>query len=405
MTFRHETDINKIVGRLSDVSSAALDVVAPSTKVTYGLGASMMMLDEPHMDSHGVRETLPLRFTRTALRQQAERFGIPLRYVDLLTEEQPELLANNFNQRSQHLNEATLYRMVRQEKAADEGSAEYPAANQIYWRVRAVLSNRFNAIDHLDVITAVARGAEAANVDLSQCYVEGDWTDDRLRLRISVPQIELAAPDLLRDYRSPFGDADWSTHHRAFQQRIQQEGRHVGDVMWAGLEVANSETGMGAATVAPRAMILACLNGMTRKADIVRAVHLGGRLEQGAVTWSAETRRKELAVIESKMTDAVNQFCSVDYLRELVAQMAEAKGVEVQNVTKAMEVAQTRLGFSEDEVNAALNMFTRSGETSVFGLGQAFTAVAQTVDDGDRQTDIEQTFWDIVNHAEEFQGV
>lgn len=396
---RHETDINKIVGRLSDVSSAALDVVAPSTKVTYGLGASMMMLDEPHMDSHGVRETLPLRFTRTALRQQAERFGIPLRYVDLLTEEQPELLANNFNQRSQHLNEATLYRMVRQERINPEEGAE------VYWRVRAVLSNRFNAIDHLDVITAVARGAEAANVDLSQCYVEGDWTDDRLRLRISVPQIELAAPDLLRDYRSPFGDADWSTHHRAFQQRIQQEGRHVGDVMWAGLEVANSETGMGAATVAPRAMILACLNGMTRKADIVRAVHLGGRLEQGAVTWSAETRRKELAVIESKMTDAVNQFCSVDYLRELVAQMAEAKGVEVQNVTKAMEVAQTRLGFSEDEVNAALNMFTRSGETSVFGLGQAFTAVAQTVDDGDRQTDIEQTFWDIVNHAEEFQGV
>lgn len=368
-SLRH-VDSGTITGRLTEVAEAALDVVAMSSDVDFQPTVSQLSMIEPVVAHDGVYDTLPLTFTRTALRQQAERFNIPIKYVDLLHEQQPDLLATNFNERSNLLNQTTLYRMLR------DGDV---------WRVRATLSNGYQAIDNLDVLTAVIRGASRAGVDIGDCQVEGDWTDDRFRLRIAVPSIAIHAPDLLGDYRSPF------------QSRgSDSQGRQVGDVIWAGLEISNSETGGGAAAVAPRAVVLACLNGMTRKTDAVRSVHLGGRLEAGPVQWSQETRRKAVELVEAKMADAVTRFCSEEYLTSLADEMRQAKGLEVANPVKAMEVVQARLGFTDDEIESALAMFTRSGDTSVLGLGQAVTAAAQVVADSDRQSEMEEAFWDIV---------
>lgn len=388
-SLRHEHDMGRLAGRLRDVADAAVDVVAPSTAVEFGPIRSTLTLDEDHpvLASDGTYTDLPVKFSRTALRQQADRFSIPLKYVDLLAEKQPDLLATNLNERSRATNQPTLYRMLRQDEDATPT-----------WTVRAALSNGYQAIDNLDVLTAVIRGADRANIDLSDCHVEGDWTDDRFRLRIAVPQIALAAPELLGDYRSPWGQDG------GFVSAGEVGSAQVGDVIWAGLEIANSETGGGAASVAPRAFILRCRNGMVRKADIVRSVHLGGRLETGPIVWSAETKRKSIELVESRMADAVNQFCSVDYLHSVVAEMAVAKGVEVVSPVKAMEVAKVRLGFSDAEVDAALACFIRSGDSSVFGLGQAFTAAAQAAADGDRQTEMEESFWAIVEAPREFAG-
>jgi hypothetical protein len=265
--------------------------------------------------------------------------------------------------------------------------------------VRAALSNGYQAIDNLDVLTAVIRGAGKANIDLGDCLVEGDWTGDRFRLRIAIPQIAVEAPALLGDYRSPWGTGG------GFVSAGEVGDHQVGDVIWAGLEVANSETGGGAASIAPRVFVLKCRNGMVSRADIVRSVHLGGRLESGPVAWSAETQRRALDLVESRMADAVNQFCSVGYLDSVVAQWSAAKGVEVENVVDAMEVAKVRLGFTDDEVDTALNCFLRSADRSVFGLSQAVTAAAQAADDGDRQTEMEQASWDIVAKPRDFAGV
>jgi hypothetical protein len=388
---RHETDMGRLTGRLREVEAAAVDVVAPSTAVTFGSAGSVVHLDPDHpvLASDGTYSALPVEFSRTALRQQADRFSIPLKYVDLLADKQPDLLATNLNERSAATNQPTLYRMLRQDT---------PAGSPC-WTVRATLSNGYQAIDNLDVLTAVIRGATSAGIDLGDCHVDCDWTDDRFRMRIAVPQISLLAPELLSDYRTPWGDSG-----TGFVSAGEIGNAQVGDVLWAGLEIGNSETGGGAASIAPRAFIVKCRNGMVRKADIVRSVHLGGRLEDGPVRWSAETRRRSLALVESRMADAVDSFCSVGYLQGIVAEMAAAKELQVENPVKAMEVAQSRLGFSEDEVEAALSCFIRSGDTSVFGLGQAFTAAAQTVPDGDRQTEMEETFWNIVGEPRLFVG-
>jgi len=384
-SLRHEHDMGTITGRLRDVAAAAVDVVAPSTAIDHAAGT--MTLTEPIFTEDGAYTEVPIEFTRTALRQQADRFDIPLKYVDFLAAHQPGLLITNLNERSRATNKPTLYRMLRQDPG-DGGSV---------CKVRATLSNGYQAIDNLDVLTAAVRGAARANIDIGGCHVEGDWTDDRFRLCIAIPQIAVAAPELLGDYRSPWSDTGYMPPGLV--------GDHqVGDVIWAGLEISNSETGGGAASVAPRAFILRCRNGMVRKADMIRSVHLGGRLDEGLVVWSQDTKRKSLELVESRMADAVNQFCSEDYLRGLITEMGKAKGVEVANVTKAMEVAQVKLGFTDEEVDAALNCFVKSGDVSVFGLGQSFTAAAQTVSDGDRQTEIEQSFWDVIARPHEFAG-
>lgn len=394
---RHETDTGRIVARLDDVAEAAVDIVVSSSKIaplfrdSDGEVDAELHLPEPLLASDGTWSYLPLRFTRTGFRQLVERLDIPVKYADLTRTEQPELLDTNIEARALHKDAPMLLRAIR------SGDV---------WVVRAVLSNQYQAIDNMDMFIATVNGARNAGVDIGDCMVEADWTDDRFRLRIAVPSIEVAAGELLSGYKNPFDGPglDWTQHTRTFQQQLRERGARVGDVLWAGLEASNSETGGGAATVGPRAVVLVCLNGLTRKADILRQVHLGGRLEQGVVAWSAETQRKAVELIEAKMADAVRMYCSAEYLEAMVAEMRQSKDIAVQNPVTAFEVVKTRLGFSEEERDRAMSMFLRSGEGSVFGVASAVTAMAQTVDDGDRQAEIEQAFWDIVGNPGAYQG-
>jgi hypothetical protein len=49
-------------------------------------------------------------------------------------------------------------------------------------------------------------------------------------------------------------------------------------------------------------------------------------------------------------------------------------------------------------------MFVKSGDSSVLGLAQAFTAAAQGVEDGDRQSEMEQSFFAFVGSPALFTG-
>ena len=398
---RHETDRQSIRGRLTEVRDSAIDFVAPPTALRFG--ETVRFFDPAGITEEGVGRDVDIDLTRNAFRQVAERLDVPLKYADLLDEQQPELLRTNLNDRAGH-KESTpgLFRFLRK--------VDGP------WLLRAVLSDTYKRVDNYDVFTAVATGLSEASVPLGDCEVEVDWTDDRFRMRIMVPQIEVAAPELLGGYRAP----RVADHHAGILDRwartdpgfggwgngTTRQGNRVGDVIWAGLEVSNSETGNGSTSIAPRATILACLNGMTRKADLVRSIHLGARLDQGVIAWSQDTMRKQLELVKAQVRDAASQFCSTEYLQKVVDELRAAKGVEITgSIPATFELVQTRLGFSEAETEAAMDAFTRSGDMTVFGLGQAFTAAAQTVPDGDRQSEMETIFWDLVNEPAVYANV
>ncbi|MGW5432940.1 hypothetical protein ACWET9_37980 [Streptomyces sp. NPDC004059] len=106
----------------------------------------------------------------------------------------------------------------------------------------------------------------------------------------------------------------------------------------AGFVITNSEGGSGAYTITPRAVIQVCRNGLTEAKDVMGAVHLGGRHDEGVVSWSGQTQRKTVELIMAKIADAVRTFLSREYVVVKVRRVRAAAGRRLVEPTKAVKV-------------------------------------------------------------------
>ena len=82
--------------------------------------------------------------------------------------------------------------------------------------------------------------------------------------------------------------------------------------------------------------------------------------------------------------------------------MRAAKGVDIDSPAAAIEIVTDKFGLSETESRNVFDCFARGGDATVLGIGNAVTAAAQLVDDGDRQSEMESNFWNIVQAPEMF---
>jgi len=379
---RRERDATRFVGRLGAAANASVDVALPQNALTLDPTATLSRVEGPILLDDGVADRIEAQMTRTAWRQIASRLAIPLPYLDRIAEGFPDLTVNTVGTLASASTDTTLFRYFR---VGDE------------WTLRAMLSSKYQAIDNFDVLRAVSAGMLDAGAGLEDAEVDVDLTDDRFRMRIAVPQVSLAIPDLLAGYRWPFSNRpDRPIHAPA-------EPGEVPPVLWAGFEVTNSETGHGAFSLADRAVVRICRNGLTRPVEFRRA-HLGVALDQGVVDWSQQTRQRVLDLVASQVADAVRTFVSVDHLEQIVSPMRAAKQVDVDSPALAVEAVQRRCQITDAETQAVLDAFMRGGDSTVLGVGQAVTAAAQEVDSGDRQAELEAMFWTIVEAPREFVG-
>ena len=385
---RAEADLSRIAGRLSDVAASRFDVVGPQSALRCkGPGRLIIDLGEPQMTDTGVTDSwIEARYTRTAWRQVAERLHIPLSYLDRLVQMEnpvgPQLACQSINDLAFADDRRALYRLVE----TDEGFV-----------LRAVLSDRYRAIDNDYALQAIMQGLADNDLGLGDCEVTGDVTMDRLRLRITVPQVALAVPDLLGDYGMPFSLRPGNDMH------ARPDAGETPPVLWAGIEITNSETGNGAFAIAPRAVIQVCRNGLTRAVDFRRA-HIGVSLEQGTIDWSADTQRRALELVTSQVRDAVATYINPRYLEATADEMRRAKGIEVDNARVAVDVVRERFGLTEAERDNVFELFAAGGDRSVLGLANAVGAAAQLAEDGDHQSELESEFWSIVNAPQMFVG-
>lgn len=102
--------------------------------------------------------------------------------------------------------------------------------------------------------------------------------------------------------------------------------------MFAGFVVPNSETGHGSFSITPRLIAQVCSNGHTITRDAMREVHLGGRLAEGVVRWSADTQRTAVDLISRQAADAAATFFTGDYLTAALGSIEQAAGVPVRDV-------------------------------------------------------------------------
>jgi hypothetical protein len=241
--------------------------------------------------------------------------------------------------------------------------------------VRAVLSDKFRAFDNLDTFMSLLAGMTEAGLNPANIR-NVELSENRLYVFVDHPGVEAVSRVLLDGYRSPFNG---------------QTGKDM-PLVRAGFVATNSEVGGGAFSVYPVATFLACSNGWKISTDErIRKVHLGGRLEEGQIDWSNQTREKANELLRSQVTDAVGRFLSKEFLEEAIAELEKDAGVELNKPEEAIKVVSRELAYSKAEQEGILNMFIRGGMPTSGGVGQAVTAYSQTIQDPDRAFDFNST--------------
>jgi len=385
--------ISDLVTALRYQHERKVDVVAPASKIKMVEGDLLIKEVDPVLTEDGVTQADGLyRPTVICDEGLADKFGIPLAYVRRLRADRPNLLDANVNGWLHGRRPLVGYKLpdgTQYEKRAGIPGDDraflircFRGAEGEPGIARAFLSDRYAVMDHLDALMAALDGVRDMGVEIE---IDGaDLTDRRMTVRVVAPQITALAEELLRGYRTPFEDIN------KWKEVADREGMGYGGeepIVFAGFQISNSETGGGAFQIVPRMIVKVCKNGLVITKDAVRAVHLGGRLDEGTIKWSEETRTKQVDLIRSKTKDAVATFLDIDYLRSTIAGIEEDAAKPVK--TDEVRVIAKRLQFSEAQINGVLDHFVRGGQTTRGGVMNAVTAYAQTVDNADTAFDLE----------------
>jgi hypothetical protein len=353
-----------------------LDVVVPARSMR--MTAGMLEIDgigEPALTPDGVTPATGL-FTPTATCDGgiADKLGIPVRYLRRMREQnQLDLLDRNVNTwLATAPNERYLARTLRGERGG-------PGIG------RALLSEKYKITDNLDVLMSVLGGIKAAGVavNIARC----DLTETRMYVKVTVPEIAAYAPVLLRNYTSPF------TRARGIDNPL----------VFAGFIVTNSEVGHGAFKIIPRLEVQVCANGLTIEKDALKEVHLGARLDDGIVRWSADTRHAMAELAGKQARDAVREFLNPAYLQAKITQIETDAGAPVRDVEATLEFVSTQLRFTTEEQNTILNHFIDGGDRTSGGVLHAVTSAAQTLADADQAYELERHGIAAMRHAAAFQ--
>ena len=128
---------------------------------------------------------------------------------------------------------------------------------------------------------------------------------------------------------------------------------------------------------------------MTITKDALRAVHLGGRLDDGVIRWSHDTQQRNLDLITAQARDAVTTFLDTRYVEKTIAQMSQTAGNPVSDPQETIQIISQRLRFTDDQQKTILNHFIRGGDLSAGGVMHAVTSAARTLSDADAAHEME----------------
>jgi hypothetical protein len=360
-------ELRDLVGILRDQQARKIDVVTPARTLRFDNGVLHVSGAEPLVDENGVTTVDgPYRPTAAFDEGAAEKLKIPLPYLRRLRTERPDLYDANTN--------GWLHGAAS--PGGDPTPTGGPDPRSFLLRLfrgddggpgvaRALLSNKYQRIENLDVLMAALDGVRRAGVHID--VAGADLSERRMYLRITAPEIQAVAPALLRDYRSPFTGVRGADN----------------PVVFAGLEISNSELGGGAFTLTPRLVVRVCSNGMQITKDAMRSVHLGGRLGDGVIRWTEETQRKALELVVAKTTDAVATFLDATYMRQVLDDIQAVAGARVTDPVGTITTLSKKLAYDEATTAGILEHFVRGADTTAGGVLHAVTSYAQTLPDAD----------------------
>lgn len=391
-TARHAS-LSELADILKDQHTRKLDIVTTVDNIGFRDGTLVVRDAEPQITPDGVTPTNGhYRPTDVFTEGVAGKLRIPAGYLKRLHGEAPYLYDANVN--------GLLHgRTVRRAGAAPE-VVKAPDARSFLLRcfrsdetgtgiARAFLSDQYQLVDNLDVLTAALDGIRESGVEATP--VTCDLTDRKMHVRVAAPGVQAMADTLLAGYRSPFDDPEVNRERGGGAQQWERIGIDGEPHVFAGFDIRNSETGDGAFTLVPVVTISTCQNGLTLTQEAYRKVHLGRKMDTGSIDWSDDTQRKNLELVRAQTRDAVATFLDQGWLNRQVAKLEEKAAARVENADKAIRTVGKTLQYSEQEVAGVLDHFIRGGQLTAGGVANAVTSYAQTVIDADRSHDLEDS--------------
>lgn len=390
-------DLADLAALLREQHARKVDLVVPATKMAMRDGVLIVKGAEAVLTDDGVT-MVDGTYRPTAVFDEgvADKLKIPLAYLRRMRNDRVDLYDANVNgwMRGRH---GLVQNPVRDQEGtwrwpdgtlAERGEQRWkrepiaPDDRKFLIRAfrddsggtgiaRALLSDSYKMIDNLDALTAALDGVKASGVPVD--IVACDLTERRMTVKIAAPQVRAYAPELLRGYRSPFSGASGTENPTVF----------------AGFVLSNSETGGGAFTLTPRIVVQVCSNGMVVTKDVLRAVHLGGKMDEGLIRWSDDTVQKTTELITARTRDAVATFLDVEYVKAVIARLEDAGSKKVGDAVATVTQVAKKLSFTEAQTKGVLDFFVQGGQMTAAGVMNAVTAYAQTVDDADVAFDLE----------------
>ena len=374
MSERKVVDIPELVAVLRDQQARTEDLIAGRSEIGADCGHELMLHVGPRV--YGIQEQVHT--------QLAAKTGIPKSYYDRMLEQARPLLTDNINHWLQHKDAEKRY-LVR----------------TIDNEVRALLSNRYRPISHLDLLTIGvqvitgqdgdagtekpwARGARCLNWQLSPTNLD---------VRLFNPNIHVDLNNIDRGVTTDETTQE-ETVDRIFRRGLANDRTDWGNaVVYPSALIRNSETGHGMIHIEPGLMEGLCTN-FNWYGKSLQQRHLGRSLDMED-DLSSETYRKMNAVIFSKAADILRGVFDPQRFLETCKRFKGLQDVEI-NLKEAVDNIVGLPGMTEDlrdDILSKYGAYKANGgrkHDNLFDLNRAVTEVAQSVTDQDRALALEQ---------------
>ena len=300
------------------------------------------------LDSEGGDCMEPLELNSTAHKQLSAYLRIPANYYERMLKEYPELLAYNVNSWLSRSLEVKLLRTL-------DGTA------------RALLSNRYWCVDHLELLRAAVP-------------VIGN-----------MPGVSVVSCGLTETHM----------YVKVVSERLQEDVV-PGDTVQYGICITNSEVGVGAIAIQPLLYRLICTNGAVVDEHLgtgARRVHKGAQLTLpgGFRAYQSPGLSKNKPFVD-QFQAAVKEAIQGARFGELMDRMRLATQVEIQtqDLTVLLKKIGNEFGLREREQDCVLNHLLDSHDMTLYGLANAVTRFAQDVSSYDRATQLEAVGYDLM---------
>jgi hypothetical protein len=227
--------------------------------------------------------------------------------------------------------------------------------------VRAFLSDSFKPWDNMDMLAGLLPVLQRHPIEVRSCSL----SERRMYLQVVFPQITAEVK--------------------------------VGDWVRAGLTFSNSEVGEGAWDVRAWIEVLRCMNGMVGE-SLIRKYHVGRRVEDAEDgIFKSDTIEADIHAAKLQLRDVVENALDLVKFETKVKLIQGAAEDRIEKPLPTIERVTKRFNFSDGEGESILNNLIKGGEATRWGLSNAITAMAHDITNPDRQYDVEQVGWDIID--------